>query len=228
MKKLIIMSVLLCVLASMCFLPSCSDNSSDLEVSTERQANYTDKNDIGYTVLEDGTLEVTASGEKEKITIPKSYKGLKVSSIGRSAFKMTDVRSVTIPDTITDIGDFAFAFSKLEEITIPNSVTSIGVNAFSGCTNLSEIKLPDSLKTIEIYAFDGSGLEEITLPKNLTEIGQYAFAECPNLKKVTFLSKDVEIPENVFDRSDSVKISAPPNSTAITMAKKMGIDYSVN
>ena len=59
------------------------------------------------------------------------------------AFNFTNLKSITIPNSVTSIGDYAFeGCTFLTSITIPNSVTNIGDGAFSGCSSLESIMLP--------------------------------------------------------------------------------------
>ena len=80
-------------------------------------------------------------------------------------YGMSNITSVTIPNSITSIEDGAFrACSGLTSITIPNSVTSIGEDAFSGC----------------------SGLTSVTIGNGVTNIGDYAFVNCDSLTKINY------------------------------------------
>ena len=51
-----------------------------------------------------------------------------------------EVKSIVIPNSITEIKDYAFiGCNSLTSITIPSSVKSIGRDAFNGCDNLTRI-----------------------------------------------------------------------------------------
>src|ERR1700722_17057219 len=81
----------------------------------------------------DGALTVTNyTGGNGVVTIPATYNGLPVTSIGTNAFaNCFSMISVTIPGTVTNIGSNAFANSvNLASVTIPDGVTSIGEYAF--------------------------------------------------------------------------------------------------
>lgn len=102
------------------------------------------KNTNGYYTYEvsDGKAEITdvdasISGD---ITVPSSFDGYPVTSIGDDAFyNCTSLSSITIPDSVTSIGDEVFYnCTSLTSITIPGSVTSIGYKAFYDCTSLED------------------------------------------------------------------------------------------
>ena len=96
--------------------------------------------DYEYALLDDGTVEITGyNGKAEKLTIPDTLAGKKVTSIGDMAFHWrSSLTSITIPDSVTFIGDSAFDFCEsLTSVSIPDSVTFIGDNAFSGCPDLT-------------------------------------------------------------------------------------------
>lgn len=57
---------------------------------------------------------------------------------------MENLRSVTIPETVTEIGEGAFqGCENIETLTLPG-VNSIGEGAFEGCGNLTSILIPSS------------------------------------------------------------------------------------
>ena len=128
------------------------------------------------------------NGAAADVTIPSSYQGKPVTTIGHAAFFNSAVTSVTIPDSVTSISDDAFInCPKLTNISIPNSVTYIGFSAFSSCTSLKSITLPSSLSFISGALFLGcSQLTTIHIPVSVTSIGNNAFADCPSLMTVTY------------------------------------------
>lgn len=233
MKKILVMLILSCLLLQSAMLSSCSDNKQaetiiETAAPTEKQTDCKDSNNIGYTVSADGTLVVADAGDETEIVIPEEYNGKKVTTIGASAFKMSEAKSITIPDTVTEIERFAFGLStKLEIVNIPEGITTIKAHTFNGCLSLKEIELPKSLETIEIFAFDACAFSEIEIPESVKLIEENAFAECTQLKKIVIRNKDIEIRENVFNRSNKVVIHAEKDSNAIKYAKAHGINYKV-
>ena len=75
--------------------------------------------------------------------------------VPREAFKdCKELRSVTVPSTVTTIGMNAFRGSSLTAITLPASLTSIGKEAFIGCSSLTAVTLPAGLTSIGDCAFE--------------------------------------------------------------------------
>ena len=82
--------------------------------------------------------------------------GQSIKHIGVHAFsKCRCLKSITIPDNVTDIEEGAFEDCvNLTSITIPDNVTDIGDNAFYSCRSLTSITIPDSVNYIGDNAFD--------------------------------------------------------------------------
>ncbi len=79
-------------------------------------------------------------GTDEKVKIPATLDGCKVTSIGISTFEESTMTSVVIPDGVTSIDAFAFySCTALTSVTLPKSVTSIASNAFFGCDSLKKV-----------------------------------------------------------------------------------------
>jgi succinate dehydrogenase flavin-adding protein (antitoxin of CptAB toxin-antitoxin module) len=76
--------------------------------------------------------------------------------IGNAAFSNCEqLKSVILPDSITEIGHYAFANCKsIFAFALPNSIKRIGNGVFMGCSELSSIRIPE-LETIENDMFQG-------------------------------------------------------------------------
>lgn len=174
----------------------------------------------------------------ETIVIPDMIEDLPVTSIGGFAFgKYTNLKSITIPDSVTSIGSGAFASCRsltsiilpdsitsiddstfldctnLKSITIPNGVTSIGNEAFSACTNLTSITIPDSVTSIGKSAFHSCKLlTSITIPDSVANIGYCAFRNCTSLTSVAIPDSVTNIGEYTFCNCTSLKSIIISNS----------------
>ncbi len=193
-------------------------NTFSVDVSAfDIEAENDDGVTICYNLINDNTeLEVVHNDYSGTVNIPKYViydgKTYTVTSIGKSAFYLTELTSITIPNSVTSIGDDAFYLTALTSITIPNSVTSIGKDAFPSSLkvvtinsdkivskhygpnsnirhifgeNVIEYILGDSVKSIGTYAFAYSkALESITISNGVNSIGHYAFLECEKISSL--------------------------------------------
>ena len=91
-----------------------------------------------------------------------------VTSISQMAFSSArEIKTVTIPPTISEIENNSFIFcTNLRSVTIPSSVSRIGLSAFGQCKNLTSVIIPASVKIIDENAFAGAGLEYIKVDPN--------------------------------------------------------------
>jgi hypothetical protein len=79
-----------------------------------------------------------------------------------------------------------FAYCEnLRSVTIPEGVTDIGDSTFFNCTALTDIALPSTIRRIRSRAFSSSSLTNITIPDSVKNIdfGVYnnAFSDCSKL-----------------------------------------------
>ncbi len=128
-------------------------------------------------------------------------------------YRMTNLKSVTIPNTVTNIPIMAFyGCSGLTSVTIGNSVTSIGSFAFSGCNGLTSVTIPNSVTSIGSEAFYGcSGLTSVIIGNSVTSIGSDAFDGCSRLTSVTIPNSVTSIGSDAFDGCSGLKKVIVPN-----------------
>lgn len=91
-------------------------------------------------------------------------------------FKCVNLKSVTIPNTVTIIKDWAFyKCTDLTSITIPESVQSIGNTAFESCSSLATVNLPDNDLAIGPDAFLGTAIlnDEANWEGDMLYIGKH-------------------------------------------------------
>ncbi len=191
-----------------------------------------------YTVTARG---IVISGVEEgsgDIVIPSHIDGVPVTEIAESAFAgMSQITSVTIPDTLSAIGRRAFAGTSLSHITIPNSVEQIGAQIFLGCGRLTEVTYNSNfepsdnglflnLPSLRKVTFGGSvvpgyiccdsvSLSEVVIADGVEEIGHHAFYNCSSLTKVDLPPSLGYIGTEVFAGSGLVGLSLPQHVTSI-------------
>lgn len=226
MKK-ILTTIFILLLLTLPF-SGCSEKQNTISIEPTTAPDYIDDNGMGYNEKDDGSLELKTTVGTKKVEIPSQFKGKKITSVGRSAFKMKKVVSVTLPDTVTEIADYAFSFcTELTEINIPEGVEKIGDNAFSGCVKLKKIELPSSLKIIGMFAFDATAVPEITIPKNVETVGSYAFGQCEKLSKITVQGKNTAFSENAVESGKNIKIIGQKGSKAEEFAKSAALSFEI-
>lgn len=73
---------------------------------------------------------------------------------GNSRDPNITLKSVVLPETLTELGYGAFAFcSAIESIDLPASLNKIGTYAFNGCDSLEKLEVPENVTCIGANAF---------------------------------------------------------------------------
>ena len=133
-----------------------------------------------------------------------------VQTIGKSAFFCAALKTLQIPDSVTEMDFSAFASNfNLRQVTIGAGLDRIAEYAFNSCLSLNKIVIPSGITEIGGCAFAGSGLREVCfaedsqltqisdgsffgtqlvsvdIPATVHTIGESAFGSTP-LKTVTF------------------------------------------
>ena len=131
----------------------------------------------------ENTLMYNSSGSLiSNLIIPEG-----MTKIGKSLEGCKSIRTVTIPETITEIDDYAFrGCINLTEVNMHDKIETIGEEAFSGC-NISEFKFPKNLTSIKSGAFGGCKFVSIDLPNSL--VYAYGFSGCKSLAEITLPEK---------------------------------------
>ena len=144
----------------------------------------------------------------ETVTIPKNSS---LERIGSEAFGNTAIRSLSIPNTVTELAENVFGkmssleelvfeegspitelpdhvfqgLGHLESVTLPENLTALPDRAFAGCVSLQEVELPDTVTSIGASAFEGcSSLMAAPLNEHITSVGNAAFKNCTSLVSV--------------------------------------------
>lgn len=100
---------------------------------------------------------------------------------------------------------------NVKTFTVPDSVTVIGYSAFWYCKGLKRVILPKGLKVIEGDAFGNcSSLKSILLPSGIKNIPKGAFRNCKSLAYVELPDKLRAIEEGAFWGCDLLQFVFPP------------------
>lgn len=158
--------------------------------------------------------------------------------IGKSAFYLSSLKSISLGRKVTEIKPYTFYGCELGAITLPANLTTIGRSAFYGSSltridfsqsnklerigeyaffsseSLERVCFGDTLKEIGDCAFYGCtvldlSLEGSELPDSLEKIGRAAFRKCPALKTVNFGNGLKEIGAEAFSESGLVTLHLP-------------------
>ena len=147
-----------------------------------------------------GGVSITKyTGPGGEVTIPATIGGKPVVEIGNGAFvKCTALTRVIIPEGVKRICMNAFfGCSSMRSVRIPDGVTEIDDSAFYDCTSLTIAEIPASVKNIGRSAFNGChGLMSIWIPDGVMTIGDYAFFNCLGMRSA-------RIPDSVKSIGDS-------------------------
>ena len=183
-----------------------------------------------YTLDDANRATITGySGNATALYIPGEIDGHEVVAIGDSAFEnRTDLRTVMIPDSVTEIEAYSFNnCTNLSNVTLSKNLESMGSSAFGNCDGLTQIEIPKSLESCDIsYGSYGpfrdcdklkkvkfeegttiiatmlfhhcTGIEEIEIPDTVTIIKDSAFEECTNLKSIQIPNTVTKIEPEAF------------------------------
>ena len=186
------------------------------------------------------------SGDVEiPATVNYNGKTYIVNEIGHSAFSECDeLKSITIPATITKIDKYAFSrcygletinynaiscedfrlvwgYDSLNVTTINvgNSVQRIPKDFANGrLPKLSNVIIGNSVSVIGQCAFGYcKGLTEITIPNSVIEIEEAVFLECRGLKNIRIPNSVNQLGKNAFRSCTSlVSVTLPESLTSIS------------
>lgn len=185
----------------------------DFDIDTINEASYQ------FTLKSDGTYEISkyifdssTTGifqPSPDLTIPSTYKGKPVTSIGDAAFCTNNADHltgcITIPDTVTSIGSSAFYLCEFTNCVIPSSVTSIGRSAFIDTPWLDNMRSKNPLVIVNDLLIDARTAKgDVVVQNGVTEICDFSFYSNADVTSVTLPDSLKIIGENAFDSCTSL------------------------
>jgi len=170
---------------------------------------------LQFTGASDAVAITGFTASSNTLTIPSTLPGVgTVVSIGDNAFYgNTNLKSVTLPESLTNIGYSAFAGSGLKDILVPNSVVSLGWGVFSDCGGLTNAVIGNGAAAIPGYAFENCHrLAAVTLGGGIANINDHAFRNCSGLRSISIPNSVTNIGNSAFEQCSSLAALSIPDS----------------
>ncbi|MGN0461397.1 MAG: leucine-rich repeat protein [Ruminococcus sp.] len=204
-----------------------------------------------FITSSDGMFMYTLTDNKVKIkkcldtditdlNIPETIDGYTVTGIFRYILDTNNsVKTLTIPETVTEIEDYAFRGWMNVETLNYNAVNATAYNAFYNFTglktinfgenvvavpnnfcqyahNVKTLNLNDKLQSIGNYAFRSCGFRSVKIPETVKYIGVGAFYDCSYLSSVNIPKGVDTLSSNIFHGCRNLKqIDIPENIKSI-------------
>ena len=175
---------------------------------------------LRWSLMEDGVLKITGSGEMPDYSsdsdapwhrygsrIKEVRVGANVTKIGENAFRSTGVQKVVFcaketgsTDAPLVLGNYCFAYCDfLNEIQFGNRVIVPGDSVFVSCSGLTGVTVPGTVKLDKSFNGEGCGYGMFSQCPNLTKatvecsyVGPYFFEGCYKLTEVRFTDPNVQ------------------------------------
>jgi hypothetical protein len=188
------------------------------------------------TKVENGSITITKfiGFDEKEIIVPNIIDGLKVTTIGESAFsKCTGIEKIVISEGITEIHNGAFfGCTALKDVVLPTTLRKLGKvpsvpkgmyswqwpryeGVFENCA-ITEIQLPPSLGFIGGKAFRYCrNLQKMNLPNGIKSLQEECFYGCTSLSEVLLPDNLHSIGCDAFGGSGLLKIDIPSTVSKI-------------
>lgn len=156
------------------------------EVVTESQAKEQERQEDDSTDASEDKNSISVTYQKEDESIAQ-----------RKFYKQKSLTEYEISETIKKIGRLAFAESGLKTVDIPESVTEIEYGAFLSCVDLADVKIPATVSHIGTKAFEGTAWLNNWRNGDGTSDGDFLIVGDGILLAYKGNSAHVEIPDGV-------------------------------
>lgn len=168
---------------------------------------WNDGNGLTYHIFSNGDAALySVDSNKKDVTIPAS---ITVNDVTYpitewESCNLSNVVNLTIEMPLTEIPQGRFdGYRNLKSVTLPETLTTIGTSAFHN-TGLESIEFPQSLTTIGDFAFSYSKLTYLRLPEHIISIGSDAFSYTP-LEMVSYNAGNGAIEPYVFRNCSNLR-----------------------
>ena len=188
--------------------------------------------DMSFSIdpINDNALILTSySGSSTDLTIPQEVEGKVVTGIDDKVFYGdTNIRIVTLPDTINYFGMYVFKGSSVQSVNIPKSLRVIPTYTFENCQELDNVYFHDEIAIIANTAFKKTN---VTIPDELRDRVTGTAVNCSNTEcsftnddwSYTIISEDGYIHTEItrYNGSDTdIIIPGKLNSVDVTVCNE--------
>ena len=239
MKRLSTCLVMFVIMLTTCSLAQAQTSGSSTidRIAVDGIAYKIDKTNKTATVIEDyytdedNNMQQLCDPYSGDIVIPTSItvEGVQytVTEIGKRAFCVRTINSITLPSSLKKIGDEAFGLVRgITSLVIPASVEEIGQSCFVFCYELKTIKVEEENKHFCVEqgmlmtadksrvlcltgAYDEEETISISLPSSVKTIDDYAMGGCRALKSLTLPEGLEKIGRFAFEITDISSLTIP-------------------
>ena len=155
---------------------------------------------IKKLIVESGVTSIGDNAFFEHEYLTDVNLGDTLKRIGESAFSLTSVQYLDLPDSLEVIDDYAFSNCKnLININFGDAPIVIGDFAFWFCDSLETVIIPYT-ESIGDYAFYDSAVTDFTVIKGLKEIGKSVF-QYSAINNITLPSSLYTVYRNAFNNT---------------------------
>ena len=196
--------------------------------------------DFSYVLLDDGTAKIISVTKDYTYfrTMPSSIDGYDVSVIGTGAFGNHSCdHYFIVPEGVTAIEPKAFQKCFIRTVLLPDSLTEIYGNSFYNCEYLTSIEIYESNENFTVidnvlYSNEGKNLvlipqglkpKDFIVPDGVESIGEYAFSGIR-----TKDTKTIYIPESVQSVADNAFKNCAKTAVVYCYANSPVVEPALN
>ena len=194
------------------------------------------------TEVEDGVEILRYNGNATDIIVPSEIYGKQVVMLNSVFDGFVELKSVAIPEGVTNIQGAFYGCESLEKVSLPDSLVEMDW-AFNSCYSLKDIYIPAKVKDVS-WALQFTDIKYIKFPQGVENIANVmpgtesiesvfipksvkcmyeAFADCENLKEVVLEEGLHSIEEYAFYNCTNLRELTIPPSVAEIQSKSVGI-----
>ncbi len=175
MKYIILLFVLALSVIATSALAQSYENCYGADNCQYRQV-YNGEAKTYYSISADGKTMTIYGPREEGQSIAIADEAFFTTERGKITDFPGGVENLVFSGNISSIGEEAFRSAGLKSVVLPEGLTEIKTSAFFNMPHLENIVLPQSLETIGLMAFCySSKIKSLTLPDSITSFGRDPF-----------------------------------------------------